>query len=83
MDPEADDNAPAGPYICPVDDAVIAPTGSLPETLPAMRRVRRIALVVILTAAGLSIGGHPRPAFTGPGLGVEIDEDVLRAYARD
>jgi signal transduction histidine kinase len=58
-------------------DAAAAQPGPIDNSLPAMRRARWVALVVIAVVVTLSLTQHPGPSLTGAGLGVSLSLAVL------
>lgn len=58
----------AGTYPAPID-----------PSLPALRRARRVALVVIAVVVAISVTQHATPSLTGTGLGASLSLAVLAA----
>jgi signal transduction histidine kinase len=60
-------------------DAAAAHSAPSDESLPALRRARWIAPLVIAVVVALSLGQHPGPSVAGKGLGVTLSLIVLVA----
>ncbi len=60
-----------------MEDLAAVPPGALYESLPALRRARRIGLLAVLVAVGVSFLEHPAPATSGQGLAVAVADGVL------
>jgi signal transduction histidine kinase len=60
-------------------DAAAAHRGPSEQSLPALRRARWVASVVIAVVVALSLTQHPGPSLTGTGLGVSLSLVVLVA----
>jgi signal transduction histidine kinase len=62
-----------------MSDAAARAPGPIDPSLPALRRARGVALVVIAAVVALSLAEHPGPSLTGAGLGVSLSLTLLVA----
>lgn len=56
-----------------------ADSGPIDESLPALRRAKLVAVVVIAVVVGMSFTVHPMPSLTGSGLAVSLSLVALVA----
>jgi signal transduction histidine kinase len=62
-----------------MSDDSVGYAGAIEDSLPALGRMRWVALVVIAVVVALSLAEHPGPSLTGAGLGVTLSLAVLIA----
>jgi signal transduction histidine kinase len=77
LHPHADDTGGSPTYSSSMNGAAGPKREAIDQSLPAMRRARGIAVVVIAAVVVLSLTEDPRPALTGSGLGVSLSLAVL------
>jgi signal transduction histidine kinase len=77
LHPHADDIGDWPTYSSGMTRPAGSNPGAIDQSLPAMRRARGIAVVVIAAVVVLSLTEDPGPALTGRGLGVSLSLAVL------